>query len=158
MDGLPHLRGSLDIVDCQSLERISHLPALREKLVLSNCQSLERISHLPALRELWIQGECPLLKNVEKLDSLKRLTVDSWQMNFLPEGLLRLLQDRQLHQDDDFTLALHSENDILFSKCVMGGQYWPVIQNIPRVEAQGYRRDLNLRYTKEPYHYETSYR
>ncbi|XP_020260166.1 uncharacterized protein LOC109836618 [Asparagus officinalis] len=146
----------LTVEDCP---RLKSLPGglkgspLKE-LVIDICPILERISHLPALRELSISGECPLLKDVEKLDSLERLTIYPPGMDFLAEGLLRLLQDRQLHQDDDFTLVLHSQSDVLFSKCVMGGEYWPVIQNLPRVEADwGY---LNLRYTKEPYHYETS--
>ncbi|ONK79584.1 uncharacterized protein A4U43_C01F7860 [Asparagus officinalis] len=155
IDRLPHLRGSLVIASCQSLERISHLPALREELHIDNCQSLERISHLPALRELRIEGIYPQLKNVEKLDSLERLFIAQWEMDFLPEGLLRLLQDRQLHQDDDFTLSLRHINDVLFSKCVMGGEYWPIIRNIPSVGASVVGTGGHyLTYNKEPYYYE----
>ncbi|XP_020262234.1 putative disease resistance protein RGA4 [Asparagus officinalis] len=106
----------LSVLECP---RLKSLPGglkgspLKE-LFIRSCQSLERISHLPALRKLRVEGICPQLKNVEKLDSLERLTLKRWQRDFLPEGLLRLLQDRQLHQDDYFTLALHFSNDALF--------------------------------------------
>lgn len=176
---LPHLQ-QLHIHKCPKLESLPRglkqsplkmleisdvnlralIGGLTDQLVIAKCNSLELISDFPELKELntW---DCPMLKSVEKVDALKRLELIEGDNECLPEWLLRLLQQRQQQMneqqddDDDFQLQLNI-GDKLLKRCLMECEYWPIIRNVPFVNAYGSTNAAYLKYTKKPFSYDTN--
>ncbi|KAH0469395.1 hypothetical protein IEQ34_000953 [Dendrobium chrysotoxum] len=144
----------LSIFDASSLKSVDNLPAEIEELTLYGCDNLEKVCCPPTLKTLFVQ-ECKALAYVEKLDSLQKLSFTDLSMDSLPEWLLKLLRQRGLQNDsnDDFLLYLRCSKEVL-QGCLKGGIYWDLIQHIPHVSVYGGR--YHLRYSKQPYVYETN--
>ncbi|PKU73713.1 putative disease resistance protein RGA4 [Dendrobium catenatum] len=148
----------LKIFETRSLKSVGNLPAQIEELELRQCGNLEKIFCPPTLKALFVL-ECNALAYVEKLDSLKKLGFTNiYSDGGLPEWLLKLLRQRRLQNDsnDSFELWLTCTKEV-FPECLKGGSYWDLIQHIPQVSCWGFDYAYYLRYSKQPYVYETNF-
>ncbi|KAH7660100.1 P-loop containing nucleoside triphosphate hydrolase protein [Dioscorea alata] len=155
----PHLK-SLSICYCPKLK------ALPRGLNLANTQELEivgahnlsRISHLPALKELEV-NDCPMMECMEKLESLQslKLIIDNQEDNTsLPQWLINFLQQREEKSHDDrFILHVECSAQAL-QGCLQGHRYWSFLQQVSRFIGYAKGKRMYLKYTKEPYYYETN--
>ncbi|XP_039136119.1 putative disease resistance protein At3g14460 [Dioscorea cayenensis subsp. rotundata] len=125
-------------------------------LFIRSAHSLSRVSYLPALKELEVY-DCPMLKCVEKLESLQSLTLFDQQENntILPQWLILFLLQRERPHYDRFILHLVCSAQALHD-CLQGHRYWLLLQQVPRFTAYTVNQDMYLKYTKEPYYYETN--
>ncbi|XP_039141620.1 putative disease resistance protein RGA3 [Dioscorea cayenensis subsp. rotundata] len=128
---------------------LNHVP----KLYLVGAHSLSRISDLPALRELKVR-DCPMLDCVEKLESLQSLKI-SEHVDNLPNWLISFLQQCEKHHANRFHLHLTCSAQAL-KGCLKGHTYWCFLQQVPRLEAYAENESMYLKYTKEPYSYQTN--
>ncbi|KAH7660083.1 P-loop containing nucleoside triphosphate hydrolase protein [Dioscorea alata] len=128
------------------------------ELFIREAHSLSRVSHLSGLKELEVD-DCPMLEYVENLKSLQSLKVidDYKEDNFgLPQWLISFLQQRQEKPHDDL-FKLHLECSAQALKgCLKGRPHWLFIQQVPRFIGYAEDQSMYLKYTKEPYYYETN--
>ncbi|KAH7660089.1 P-loop containing nucleoside triphosphate hydrolase protein [Dioscorea alata] len=118
---------------------------------------LNRVSHLPALKELEID-DCPMLEYVEKLASLQSLKVIDYEEDkaSLPQWLISFLQQREENPHNDL-FKLHLECSAQALKGYLKGRpHWSFIQQVPRFIGYAKKQSMYLKYTKEPYYYETN--
>ncbi|KAH7660087.1 RNI-like protein [Dioscorea alata] len=154
----PHLDGIV-IERCPKLKALpSGLNRVNiQELFITGAHSLSRVSHLPALKELEVD-DCPMLECVEKLESLQSLIVidDLEDNTSLPQWLISFLQQRQEKPHDDL-FKLHLECSAQALKgCLKGRPHWSFIQQVPRFIGYAEDQSMYLKYTKEPYYYETN--
>ncbi|XP_039142118.1 putative disease resistance protein RGA4 isoform X3 [Dioscorea cayenensis subsp. rotundata] len=155
----PHLK-SISIAKCPKLKALpSGLNRVNiPKLFIRGAHSLSRVSHLPTLKEL-VVIDCPMLECVEKLESLQSLKVfDNEEDDAgLPQWLISFLHQREEkpHEDDLFKLLLECSAQAL-KGCLKGRPHWLFIQQVPRFTGYAKKRSMYLKYTKEPYYYETN--
>ncbi|KAH7660009.1 P-loop containing nucleoside triphosphate hydrolase protein [Dioscorea alata] len=155
----PLLFPRLIFISIKNCPKLKALPrglnqASIQELVIDGAHSLSGVTDLPALRELNV-GDCPILECVEKLDSLQRLTMLDEKNKSLPEWLISFLQQRKRRDDDQFHLRLTCTAQAL-KGCLKGRSYWVFLQQVPRLEAYANGGSLYLKYTKEPYSYQTN--
>ncbi|KAH7660016.1 P-loop containing nucleoside triphosphate hydrolase protein [Dioscorea alata] len=155
----PLLFPRLIFISIKNCPRLKALPrglnqASIQKLVIEGAHNLSRVSDLPTLRELQV-GDCPILECVEKLDSLQRLAMLDEKNNSLPEWLISFLQQRKRPHDDQFHLHLTCTAQAL-KGFLKGRSYWVFLQQVPRLEAYAKGGNMYLKYTKEPYSYQTN--
>ncbi|KAH7657854.1 P-loop containing nucleoside triphosphate hydrolase protein [Dioscorea alata] len=154
----PHLN-RIVIESCPKLKALPrglNLANIQE-LEITKAHSLSRVSYLPALKEL-VVADCPMLECVEKLESLQSLMViDHREDNVsLPQWLIFFLQQREENPHDDL-FKLHLECSAQALKgCLNGCPHWSFIQQVPRFIGYANKRSMYLKYTKEPYYYETN--
>ncbi|XP_039141772.1 putative disease resistance protein RGA3 [Dioscorea cayenensis subsp. rotundata] len=146
-------------ISIQNCPKLEALPAglnqsSVQQLTIAGAQSLSRISDLPALRELEV-SDCPMLGCIEKLESLQSLKIINEGSNGLPEWLISFLHEREEHHDNQFHLHLECTAQAL-RRCLKGRRYWVFLQQVPRLEAYAKGGSMYLKYTKEPYSYQTN--
>ncbi|KAH7660098.1 Apoptotic ATPase protein [Dioscorea alata] len=127
------------------------------QLFIREAHSLSRVSHLPVLKELEVD-DCPMLEYVEKLDSLQSLKVIDYEEDntSLSQWLISFLQQREEKPHDDL-FQLHLECSAQTLKgCLKGRPHWSFIQQVPRFIGYADDQHLYMKYTKEPYYYETN--
>ncbi|KAH7660105.1 P-loop containing nucleoside triphosphate hydrolase protein [Dioscorea alata] len=127
------------------------------QLFIRDAHSLSRVSHLPVLKELEFDN-CPMLEYVEKLDSLQSLNVIDYEEDntSLSQWLISFLQQREEKPHDDlFQLHLACSAQAL-KGCLQGRPHWSFIQQVPRFIGYAEDQRLYMKYTKEPYYYETN--
>ncbi|KAH7679445.1 P-loop containing nucleoside triphosphate hydrolase protein [Dioscorea alata] len=129
----PHLK-RISIAYCPKLKAIPRglNQSNIQELSIIGAHSLSRISHLPTLKVLKVI-DCPVLECVEKLESLQSL---------------KLTNDHQSNISLPYAQALHD--------CLRGHRYWSSLQQVPRFIGYGENQRMYLKYTKEPYYYETN--
>ncbi|XP_039142339.1 putative disease resistance protein At3g14460 isoform X2 [Dioscorea cayenensis subsp. rotundata] len=126
-----------------------------QTLLIRGAHSLSRISDLPTLRELRVR-DCPMLDCVEKLESLQSLKITDETDDRLPKWLISFLQQRKMHHNNRFHLHLKCSAQAL-KGCLKGRpQYWCFLQQVPRLEAYAENGSMYLKYTKEPFSYQTN--
>ncbi|XP_039141491.1 putative disease resistance protein RGA3 [Dioscorea cayenensis subsp. rotundata] len=154
----PHLK-SISISDCpmlKALPRGLNLANIQE-LQIIGAHNLSRISHFSSLKELEVD-DCPMLVCVEKLESLQSLKVIDRPKNntSLPQWLISFFQQREEKpHNDQFILHLECSAQVLHD-CLQGQRYWSFLEQVPRFTAYAKRQHMYLKYTKEPYYYETN--
>ncbi|KAH7660104.1 P-loop containing nucleoside triphosphate hydrolase protein [Dioscorea alata] len=127
------------------------------QLFIRDAHSLSRVSHLPVLKELEVDN-CPMLEYVEKLDSLQSLKVIDYEEDntSLSQWLISFLQQREEKPHDDL-FQLHLECSAQALKgCLQGRPHWSFIQQVPRFIGYAEDQRLYMKYTKEPYYYESN--
>ncbi|KAH7660106.1 P-loop containing nucleoside triphosphate hydrolase protein [Dioscorea alata] len=154
----PHLIG-ITIERCPKLEAFpSGLNRVKiTRLFIREAHSLSRVFHLPELKELEVD-DCPMLECVEKLESLQILNVfDNEEDNTsLPQWLISFLQQREeKHHDDLFKLHLECSAQAL-KGCLKVRPHWSFIQQVPRFIGYAQNQRMYMKYTREPYYYETN--
>ncbi|KAH7660082.1 P-loop containing nucleoside triphosphate hydrolase protein [Dioscorea alata] len=155
----PHLN-RIVIEDCPKLKALPRglNQANIQELVIIGAHSLSRVSHLPVLKELEVD-DCPMLECVENLESLQSLKViDDYKEDnvSLPQWLIFFLQQREeKHHNDLFKLHLECSAQAL-KGCLKGRPHWSFIQQVPRFIGYAKKQSMYLKYTKEPYYYETN--
>ena len=153
----PHLK-SIWIDNCPKLKALPRglNQANIQELQLVGAQSLSRVSHLPSLKELEVI-DCPMLECVEKLESLQSLRLIDLQENniILPQWLILFLLQRERPHYDRFILHLECSARALHD-FLQGHRYWLLLQQLPRFTAYAENEVMYLKYTKEPYYYETN--
>ncbi|KAH7660042.1 P-loop containing nucleoside triphosphate hydrolase protein [Dioscorea alata] len=139
---------------------ISHCPKLKnlprglnhvQKLQIVGAHGLSRVFDLPALRELEVR-DCPMLDCVDKLESLQSLKISD---DSLPKWLISFLQQHEKHHYNRFHLHLKCSAQAL-KGCLKGGPHWCFLQQVPRLEAYAVNGSMYLKYTKEPFSYQTN--
>ncbi|KAH7660007.1 P-loop containing nucleoside triphosphate hydrolase protein [Dioscorea alata] len=126
-----------------------------QKLVIEGARSLSGVTDLPTLREMEVY-DCPKLEYFEKLESLQQLKIFYKENESLPKWLISFLQQRETPQDDQFHLHLECAAQAL-KGCLKGRPYWVFLQQVPRLEAYAKHGSMYLKYTKEPYSYQTNF-
>ncbi|KAH7690190.1 P-loop containing nucleoside triphosphate hydrolase protein [Dioscorea alata] len=153
----PHLI-SITIFKCPKLKALPRglKWANIQELHIIGASRLSRVSHLPVLKELEVTY-CPKLECVEKLESLQSLKLIDNQVNIsLPQWLISFLQQREEKPHDDLFM-LHLECSVLaLKRCLKGSPYWSFIKQVPRFIGYAKMLSMYLKYTKEPYYYETN--
>ncbi|KAH7660095.1 P-loop containing nucleoside triphosphate hydrolase protein [Dioscorea alata] len=127
------------------------------QLCIREAHSLSRVSHLPVLKELEVD-DCPMLEYVEKLESLQNLKVIDYEEDnaSLSQWLITFLQKHEEKPYGDlFKLHLECSAEAL-KGCLKGRPHWSFIQQVPRFIGYARKQSIYLKYTKEPYYYETN--
>ncbi|KAH7660038.1 P-loop containing nucleoside triphosphate hydrolase protein [Dioscorea alata] len=125
-----------------------------QKLHIVGAHSLSRISDLPTLRKLRVK-DCPMLDCVEKLESLQSLKITDERDDCLPKWLISFLQQPENHHDNRFHLHLECSAQAL-KGCLKGRPHWGFLQQVSRLEAYAENGSMYLKYTKEPFSYQTN--
>ena len=125
--------------------------------LLDLVHSLSRVSHLPALKKLKVD-DCPMLECVEKLESLQSLKLIDYQENntSLPRWLISFLQQCEEKPHDDLFMLHLKRNSQALEVCLKGRSYWSFLQQVPRFTSYAENQRMYLKYTNEPYYYETN--
>ncbi|XP_039141646.1 putative disease resistance protein At3g14460 [Dioscorea cayenensis subsp. rotundata] len=145
---------TIDIERCPKLKALPRGLNHVQKLVIIEAHSLSRVSDLPALRELQVKN-CPMLDCVEKLESLQSLIISDERVDSLPKWLISFLQQHESHHNNRFHLRLVCSAQAL-KGCLKGRPYWCFLQQVPRLEAYAKNGSMYLKYTKEPFSYQTN--
>ncbi|KAH7660085.1 hypothetical protein IHE45_16G075900 [Dioscorea alata] len=127
------------------------------QLYIGEAHCLPRVSHIAALKEL-VVADRPMLECVVKLESLQSLMVIDYEEDnaSLPQWLISFLQQRKENPHDDL-FKLHLECSVQALKgCLKGRPHWLFIEQVPRFIGYAKKRSMYLKYTKEPYYYETN--
>ncbi|KAH7660039.1 P-loop containing nucleoside triphosphate hydrolase protein [Dioscorea alata] len=125
-----------------------------QQLRIAGVHSLSRVSDLPALRELEV-ADCPRLECVKNLESLHSLKIIDEDNMSLPEWLISYLRQREKPHANQFHLHLNCSAQAL-KGCLKGHRYWVFLQHVPRLEAYADGGRMYLKYTKEPFSYQTN--
>ncbi|KAH7660052.1 P-loop containing nucleoside triphosphate hydrolase protein [Dioscorea alata] len=144
----------INIAGCPKLKALPRGLNHVQKLYIIGSHSLSRISDLPALRELRVR-DCPMLDCVEKLESLQSLVISNKGDDSLPNWLIFFLQQPGNHHDNRFHLHLECSAQAL-KGCLKGHPHWGFLQQVPRLEAYAENGSMYLKYTKEPFSYQTN--
>ncbi|XP_039120581.1 putative disease resistance RPP13-like protein 1 [Dioscorea cayenensis subsp. rotundata] len=155
----PHLI-NITIYKCPKLKALPRglKRANIQKLQIIGVFRLSRVSHLLALKKLEVTY-CRKLECVEKLESLQSLKVIDNDVGntSLPQWLISFLQQREEKSHEDDLFQLHLECSVRALKgCLKGHQHWSFIQQVPRFIGYAMNQSMYLKYTKEPYYYETN--
>ncbi|KAH7659998.1 P-loop containing nucleoside triphosphate hydrolase protein [Dioscorea alata] len=149
----PHLK-TITISHCPKLKALPRGLNVIQQLQIGGALNLSKVSDLRALREL-VVNHCPMLKCVEKLESLQSLKIIATANNSLPEWLISFLQQHEKVHDNPFYLQLVCGSQAL-KGCLKGHPNWVFLQQVPRLEAYAENKSMYLKYTKDPFSYQTN--
>ncbi|KAH7660051.1 P-loop containing nucleoside triphosphate hydrolase protein [Dioscorea alata] len=149
----PYLQ-KISIGGCPKLKALPSVLNHVQILQIIGAHSLSRISDLPALRELDVR-DCPMLDCVEKLESLQSLKIIDGGDDSFPNWLISFLQQREKHHNNRFHLRLECGAQAL-KGCLKGRPHWCSLQQVPRLEAYAENGSMYLKYTKQPFSYQTN--
>ncbi|KAH7660050.1 P-loop containing nucleoside triphosphate hydrolase protein [Dioscorea alata] len=149
----PHLQ-KISIGGCPKLKALPRGLNHVQKLQIVGAHSLSRIFDLPALRELEVR-DCPMLDCVEKLESLQSFKIIDKGNHSLPNWLISFLQQLEKHHINRFHLRLWCTAQAL-KGCLKGRPDWCSLQHVPLLEAYAENESMYLKYTKEPFSYQTN--
>ncbi|XP_073000725.1 putative disease resistance protein RGA3 [Typha latifolia] len=142
------------IEGAHSLSAVENLPFLTQWLQIIESNSIERVSNFPKLREL-IVIQSLALSCIQNVNALQSLYLVDESMECLPDWLPGLLQQRQHLDNDDLKFILDCNIRVLH-RCQMGCEDWPIIQQFSNVRAYTIDRIAYLEYTKLPFTYDTN--
>ncbi|XP_042380382.1 putative disease resistance protein RGA1 [Zingiber officinale] len=130
---------------------------LAYRLEVAKCRGLKKISNISSLRSL-VVIECGDLECVENLDKLQHLIVECYETEQLPQWLPGLIERHNntasTHRSlKKFEMACNLQ---LLMSCLEGNENWDILKHIPVVEIQTYSSKEYIRYTKDPYNYDTN--
>ncbi|KAG6512008.1 putative disease resistance protein RGA3 [Zingiber officinale] len=131
---------------------------LAYRLEVAKCRGLKKISNISSLRSL-VVIECGNLECVENLDKLQHLVlICSEEMEQLPQWFMDLIEQHNnmasSHRSlKKFEMACNLQ---LLMSCLEGNENWDILKHIPVVEIQTYSSKEYIRYTKDPYNYDTN--
>ncbi|XP_039141834.1 putative disease resistance protein RGA3 [Dioscorea cayenensis subsp. rotundata] len=149
----PHLI-AISMQNCHKLKALPRgFNCIRHLYILS-AHNLSRVSDLPTLRKL-VVADCPILQCVEKLESLQSLKMTDRKNKSLPEWLISFLQQHIKPHENQFHLDLKCSAQAL-KGCLKGRPYWCFLQQVPRLEAYAENGSMYLKFTKEPFSYQTN--
>ncbi|KAH7655723.1 P-loop containing nucleoside triphosphate hydrolase protein [Dioscorea alata] len=151
----PHLI-SISITNCPKLKALRGGLNHIQNLYIKGVHNLSRVSDLSSfsLRELEVV-DCPMLECVEKLESLQSSKMTDKERKSLPEWLISFLQQHEKPHDNQFHLYLNCSAQAL-KGCLKGRPYWVFLQQVPRLGAYAENKSMYLKYTKEPFSYQTN--
>ncbi|XP_039120588.1 putative disease resistance protein RGA1 [Dioscorea cayenensis subsp. rotundata] len=153
-----------------SLSRVSHLPFLKE-LIVADCPMMECVEKLESLQSLMVVDhrvdntifpQCFLLCLIFYLER-NNISVPQSLISYLEEintsllqWLISFLQQREENPHDDlFQLKLKCSAQAL-KGCLKGRPHWTLIQQVPRFIGFAGHERMYMKYTREPYYYETN--